>query len=368
MNDRESEGSFTMSEEDRYRYVYNNCAPSIVIWNINDFKILDINEAAIELHGYSKFEAQSMTIFDLIHKQDYGIVNDLCRQTATDEKLKYITTCRHIKKSRELIFMEVSFNRIIYRGFNAIMVLGHNITDKIALENELTKEKGLMRKQIIESVIMAHEKQRANIGKALHENVNQILGSVKLYIDCAITDPSNRDDLLTRSSNYLRNAIDEISKLSRALDTSELNDLSLKDSIKIFTQDIIRKHSLKIRCKFNNLNEWRLGKNLKVNIFRIVEEQLTNIIEHAKASIVCIDFIQFENEISVMIRDNGIGYDTDKQQNGMGITNIIGRTELYNGRISINSAPGKGCRLQILFPLITKNRKTSTKINKLLFD
>jgi signal transduction histidine kinase len=88
-----------------------------------------------------------------------------------------------------------------------------------------------------------------------------------------------------------------------------------------------------------------------VNIFRIVEQQLANIIQHARATRISIEVIQVQEKITIKITDDGIGFDMNRYKKGMGVSNIIGRSELYNGEVSIVSFPGKGCVLSIVFPL-----------------
>ena len=83
---------------------------------------------------------------------------------------------------------------------------------------------------------------------------------------------------------------------------------------------------------------------------------LNNIIKHAKASDVKLELKRSNDRISLKITDNGVGFRVDQQRKGIGIYNIISRTELYNGEVDIVSSPGKGCSIGISFP-ITDNIK-----------
>jgi PAS domain S-box-containing protein len=339
------------SYADKYRYLFNNSPTSIIIWNLIDLQILDINETALELFGYSREESLGKTVLDLFTREEYGQINDLMKKAASQDDFACCERLRQFKKNGVPIVMEFAFTRINYEGKHALIGLGNNITEKFNLENKLAEEKELKQKEITEAVIMAVEKQRSEIGKALHDSVNQILGSVKFSIELARTDHKNIDLLLARSSAYLKEAIEEISKLSRSLHTSEIDDVSLKDSIKTLTQDVFKDSVIKIKCKFNNLAESRLTSNLKLNIFRIVEQQLANIIQHARATRINIEFIQLPEKITLRITDDGVGFDMNQYKKGMGVSNIIGRSELYNGEVSIVSFPGKGCLLSVVFPL-----------------
>ena len=84
-------------------------------------------------------------------------------------------------------------------------------------------------------------------------------------------------------------------------------------------------------------------------IYRIIQEQLNNILKYADASSVTIRIAPKANKIFLTISDNGKGFDTRVQRNGIGITNINSRAELYNGKVEIDSSPGNGCRLKVEF-------------------
>jgi signal transduction histidine kinase len=92
-----------------------------------------------------------------------------------------------------------------------------------------------------------------------------------------------------------------------------------------------------------------LSNDLKTCVFRIIQEQLTNIIKYADASEVNIKIIQKERMLELSIEDNGKGFDAKAKRNGIGITNIIDRAKTNNGTVTIDAAPGKGCRLTIQF-------------------
>ncbi len=94
-----------------------------------------------------------------------------------------------------------------------------------------------------------------------------------------------------------------------------------------------------------------LSPGKKVALFRIVQEQLKNILKHSKANHVDI-YLQCKNtDVQLTIRDNGIGFDTRQTQRGIGLSNIYERTRFYNGQVDIQTAPGKGCTVALSMPL-----------------
>jgi PAS domain S-box-containing protein len=220
-----------------------------------------------------------------------------------------------------------------------------DITEQKLIEESAALEKIIKQKEITEAVIAAQESERSEIGRELHDNINQLLGASRLYIDMARRDKVNFDSLLSSSSTYTLQAIDEIRKLSKTLITPLISEVGLMDIIKDLLENIMRVHPIKIYLDVKELNENILNEKFKLNLFRIVQEQLNNILKHAKATKVLITFIETQNEISVSISDDGIGFDTSKRNKGVGITNIKSRGELYKGSVVITSKPGEGCVL-----------------------
>ena len=95
-----------------------------------------------------------------------------------------------------------------------------------------------------------------------------------------------------------------------------------------------------------------MSDKFKLNIFRIFQEQLNNILKHAKARDIYIALSKTEAGLILTIRDNGIGFKKTKRKmdGGIGIRNIIARAELYKGKADFVTEPGKGCELILTIP------------------
>ena len=91
--------------------------------------------------------------------------------------------------------------------------------------------------------------------------------------------------------------------------------------------------------------------DLKLNIYRIIQEQITNILKHAHASAVDILLGSEAGYIHLIVEDNGRGFELTDNRKGVGITNMINRIESFNGDFSLESSPGKGCTLSVRFPV-----------------
>ena len=94
----------------------------------------------------------------------------------------------------------------------------------------------------------------------------------------------------------------------------------------------------------------------KLNVFRMVQEQLNNILKHSKATRMIISLSQSKKSIILTISDNGIGFDTGKHYKGIGLSNIRSRASTFNGVADFVSQPGQGCILTIIFHITDQIR------------
>jgi signal transduction histidine kinase len=144
-------------------------------------------------------------------------------------------------------------------------------------------------------------------------------------------------------------AIEEIRKLSKSLVSPSAADLGIIETINDMIGDI--KWAQKIEVCFNHggIDETKLDYGLKLTIYRIVQEQLTNILKYAEASKIGITIKEKGKKIKLTISDNGKGFDPAVKRKGIGFNNIINRADVFNGKVDIQTAPGKGCVVKVEF-------------------
>jgi PAS domain S-box-containing protein len=217
-------------------------------------------------------------------------------------------------------------------------------------EKELVREKLTRQRAMTHAALLAQENERSEIGKELHDNLNQILGAAKLYIEMAKTDDENREMCLEKSSGFIVNVIEEIRRISKTLSTPGMI-MGLFESIKILLDDLITVHAIQIEFKRDGIDEDDLDEKLQLTIFRIVQEQLNNILKHANATCATINLTSRRNEIVLLISDNGDGCNLLTEDKGVGIINIKSRAELYNGKVTTMSKPGEGYTLKVVLRL-----------------
>jgi PAS domain S-box-containing protein len=228
-----------------------------------------------------------------------------------------------------------------------------DITEKKEMERQLLKQELDKQKLVAQAVVNAQEKERAEIGKELHDNVNQILSTAKLYLELARTEEDERLDLINRSTDNISNAINEIRSISRSLVPPSVGDLGLIDSIQDLVENIRATKKLGVSFDYEGDIDEALDEKQKLMLFRIIQEQVNNVLRHSKATLLQIELNTVGNMIDLSINDDGQGFDMEKVKlkKGVGLSNIISRAELFNGKVAIKTAPGKGCLLNINVPI-----------------
>jgi PAS domain S-box-containing protein len=228
-----------------------------------------------------------------------------------------------------------------------------NITERKRLENELLQNELERQKAINQATVETQEQERSEIGKELHDNVNQVLTTTKLYLDLAMSNAELKDQLIEKSTKNIISVINEIRQLSRSLMDPSIGDLGLIDSIHDLIENINLTRKLHVSLVSDRKIETLLDKNQKLAVFRIIQEALNNAIKHAKATTVAIKFKRTKNKLEIIIQDDGIGFIPGQVKKGAGLKNIQNRIYLINGTHSLQSEPGKGCKLVINFPFNT---------------
>jgi len=225
-----------------------------------------------------------------------------------------------------------------------------DITESKKLEAELLGQQKKEQLKITATALEAQEKERNEIGRELHDNVNQILVGTKLILSMVKNKPKEAAALVESSINNLQNAIIENRKIAHELVAPDFESTSLVDQISNLTDSMLKAASVNVRIDID-MQEKLLNDRQKLAIYRIAQEQCTNIIKYAKATEVDIFLNIKDNVFKMVISDNGHGMETDKKTKGIGLRNIKGRLSIFNGNATINSKPGKGFTLIIEIPL-----------------
>jgi PAS domain S-box-containing protein len=321
--------------------------------------------------GISDAENLGKNAFDYIHPDDLSRLAESFIEVLDSPGKAIAIEARALAKAlgkdAQLIWVEGTVtNLLATEGINGIVCNFRDVTarkkaESLAkesedharrLENLLTEEKILQQRQILQATIDAQEKEREEIGRELHDNVNQILTTARLYLDCIDEPSSTLQPIIKRSSDIITTAIEEIRKLSKSMTQSFHREIGLQLSVEDLVESIRRlAEDIEISLDFYLPDELVLEDKLKTAVFRIIQEQLNNVLKHAGAGKVQVSISQESDSLLLQVTDDGKGFDLHKKRDGIGINNIINRAEVFGGRVIFDTAPEKGCSLFISFPL-----------------
>lgn len=314
-------------------------------------------QGALTIHALNLSKAgKYKEAYDLIEESKLLMRNtfskDLEKQVSEVE-VKYNTA--QLKQEKEIAEIKAKEQQRIYLFSMAVLVIlagsgiyiwnqRKNNKQKIILAAELAEAE----KQRFKEVIETEEKERSRIAQELHDGLGQLLSTARLNV-AGLEDAVDEEDQpdLERSLKIIDEACMEIRHISHNMMPSALIRLGLIPAITELVHNINSAKGIKINFT-TNLNT-SLGTSIDITIYRVIQEILNNMIKHAKADLIIMNIEKKEANLAIMMKDNGIGFDTKelKKSKGMGWKNIFSRVSMLNGSIKLESELQKGTEIYI---------------------
>jgi PAS domain S-box-containing protein len=233
------------------------------------------------------------------------------------------------------------------RIYNGIIF---DITAQKDLEKMLTEKETRKKSELIKAIMEAQEKERKELSSELHDNVNQILTTCKLLLEIAGNNPAE-PRFIDECYKNIQLVIHEIRNISHNLTPHTLKDLGLAAAIRDLVEKVNQSGKLAIRqTSFFNLEEDRISPDIKLTLFRIIQETISNTLKHSRAAELKIAIGMVNGRVQLQLSDNGQGFDKKTAKKGLGLNNIHNRVEYYKGSMTLTTAPGQGCELNIELP------------------
>lgn len=334
--------------------VFNSIDAVLFSYNVPARKFLHVSAACEKVYGYpaDAFLEDPMFWRKAILKEDKnlspsGSLQHKDELTSLRYRYRIIHRNGSIRSLETRLVPEYDCNGKLVR----VDGICDDVTERELLSARLANEIKQKQLDITAAVITAQENERFFLGEELHDNINPILSTARLYIDCVLSGDQRFAHLLAESKGFIGTAIEEIRKLSRTLIPPSLGDIGLVEALEDSIGNLRAVNPINFVTHFEGIDDNLLDDSLKLTIFRIVQEQLNNVLKHAQAKNVWIGLAGRANQVLLSIKDDGLGFDMKKKRNGVGLKNIISRTELCNGRVDLQSTPGKGCELNVWFTI-----------------
>ena len=231
-----------------------------------------------------------------------------------------------------------------------------DLSERKRIDELKTRER--IQQELLEHEILAREEERRILARELHDESGQLLAS--LLAGLRLIEDAKTLKVAKSQSQTLRRiaslAMDELGRLSRGLHPLALDDLGLLAALKAYVADYQKLHGIKVKLKANRLPAKRLSRSIETGVYRIVQEALTNISRHSKASTAEISLSAEGGFLLLTIADDGQGFDADRalldpSKLHFGLQGMRERTAILRGEFTVQSQTGGGTMKTFHIPL-----------------
>ncbi len=211
-----------------------------------------------------------------------------------------------------------------------------------------------MRTDTLHRVIRAQEDERARIARELHDSAGQAMASILLSLKVA--EQAKTLEAVQSRLGDLRALVShtagDVRRIAMELRPSMLDDLGLEAAIERHCTELAQRSHVRIDTELR-LTE-RLEPEVETVVYRIVQEALTNAVKSADAKQIDVSVVDVGGVVSLVVADDGRGFDPEGVTKGLGLLGMRERAELVDGKLAITSAPGEGTTIELVVPVATK--------------
>ncbi len=219
-------------------------------------------------------------------------------------------------------------------------------------QRELLEVKQNQKIVAMESMLTGQEQERKRIAKDLHDGLGNLLANVQMQFSTLQEKlPSEKLPSYNTTYRLLTEACGEVRKIAHDMMPSALTRFGLVDALHDLGKVLKRSTALDVDIQVYGFTE-RLPENLEIALYRILQELLNNILKHAQATSVIIQLSRLDNELNLLVEDNGIGFDLEQvtQQAGLGLQSLQDRARSMDATLELDTAPGRGTAVIVQLP------------------
>lgn len=328
-----------------------------------------VEEQAGNLNRAYEYQKQFIAISDSVKKEKVQRqMHETEVKYQTEKKQKEILQLQKDKLSQSLSIKQKStLNYVLIGSLTALIIVGFLGYRNLRHRQQLAKQQDELQQQhirelekdrqliAVDSMLQGQEEERSRLAKDLHDGLGGLLSGVKFSLsnmkDNLIITPDNMT-VFERSLDMIDTAIKELRRVAHNMMPEMLTKFGLDEALKEYCNTINATNLLLVKYQSLGMNI-RVEKSSEIIIYRIIQELLNNIMKHAAATEATVQLIKEEGRFSIIVEDNGKGFDTAvlKDNKGAGLTSIQSRVDYLKGQLDIHSETGKGTLVNIEFKL-----------------
>ena len=313
-------------------------------------EVYDINEDwSNAFQSLSRYQAVSDSVLSHEKKVEIAAV-----RTRLDSELKEVLLEESLEKNRSqskinrllllLLLVFVSFGFFIYRFLKQKAEISKKAAEII--QERLSSVLKTKEADSLDALIKGQQAERKRVGKDLHDRVGSLLATLRLHMSIAFSQEGRPkqevEENQSRSLTLLDESAAEVRRISHGLADALPNDFGLSSAL----EDIKLAIESTGAYQFDLISfglENRLPIDLEVEIYRIVQEMISNTLKHANANAIELNLTRTDSNFNLTFEDNGMGFKVDSlKAAGIGMKNIQERLAAFGGELHIDSKPGRG--------------------------
>jgi len=305
-----------------------------------------VNQAVINKLEYTEAELMASPISSFIHPEDKQHTAHQRGELLEGKNLVNFQN-RYLTKTGKILWLE--WTSIYFADHEVVFAIAKDITERKQLEIE-TAEKYRKFKSLTNHFKSSIEDDRKYLANELQEELAQLAAVLKTDIEWV---RDNAFELSPTSGSRIEHAaaiaqllVKAIRRISFDISPNMLGHLGLNSTLERYCKEFSTLNGIPC-CFESGCAEESLTDEVKVDLFRICQESLANIVNHAQASQVKIVVEEDGDEVRLMISDNGKGFNAEQQKRKPGITRIRQRAASINGELAIQSKPGMGTTIRV---------------------
>jgi PAS domain S-box-containing protein len=321
--------------------------PDLVCIAGKDGYFRKINQSVIDKLGYTKEELFSRLISSFVHPDDRELTQ-LTRIKMIEGQPLVNFQNRYIHKNGSIIWLE--WTSIYFAAKEVVFAIAKDVTERKLAELEV-EEKYKRFKGLANHFKGSIERDRKYLSIELHEELAQLLAVLKIDIDWIKTKEIELPDVVAKRLEHAavitEMLIKTIQRISFTISPGMLDDLGLVETLRWHCNEFSFISSVDCQLE-GSCNDDKISRELQLDIFRICQEALHNILYHADATIATLVILETDTELSFVITDNGKGFDVPAVQQSNGLTVMKERAASIHATVTVTSKPGTGTEVFLL--------------------
>jgi PAS domain S-box-containing protein len=346
------------ASEKKYKLLFESNPLPMWMLSLPGYEIKEVNDAALEQYGYSRKEFLALDIFTIRPDED---IEKLKAMTIRDYRgIHHSGIWRHQKKNGAIIYVDVVTHDIYYEDSPTRLVLANEVTEQYLAEEKLKESYDATRK-LTEHLQNVREEERLHIAREIHDELGQLLTVLKMdvsWLNKKIENPNGPvKEKLADLLALIDTTVKTVRRIASELRPSLIDDLGLWAAMEWHLEEFEKRSGITKKIELPAV-EMPLPDALKIGLFRIFQESLTNVARHSGAKNVSVNLHEKDSQLVLTIKDDGKGLDEERtNKKTLGLLGMKERTLMMGGEYNITSAGGKGTTVTVTVPLAQLENK-----------